>query len=145
MTIQERILQVIENKTITPYRFCKNLGLSMGYLDKRGAIRTDKYLKIIEYLNDINPEWLLTGKGEMFKKEDLKININNSKTGDINSNNINIKDSRVADNENIEYLKMQLSQCKTNNEHLQKQIKLLEKTIALQDKLIYSFEDNKNQ
>ncbi|MCW0509477.1 hypothetical protein [Riemerella anatipestifer] len=67
MTIQERILKVIENKGITPYRFCKDLGFSMGYLDKRGAIGTDKYLKIIEYLNDINPEWLLTGKGEMLK------------------------------------------------------------------------------
>ena len=68
MTIQERILQVIENKEITPYRFCKDLGLSMGYLDKRGSIGTDKYLKIIEYLPDINPEWLLTGEGEMLKE-----------------------------------------------------------------------------
>lgn len=68
MTIQERIIQVIENKNITPYRFCKDLGLSMGYLDKRGAIGTDKYLKIIEYLSEINPIWLLTGKGEMLKE-----------------------------------------------------------------------------
>lgn len=68
MTIQERILQVIENKEITPYRFCKDLGLSMGYLDKRGSIGTDKYLKIIEYLPEINPEWLLTGEGNMLKK-----------------------------------------------------------------------------
>lgn len=68
MTIQERILQVIENKEITPYRFCKDLGLSMGYLDKRGSIGTDKYLKIIEYLPEINPEWLLTGEGNMLKE-----------------------------------------------------------------------------
>lgn len=72
MTIQERILQIIENKGITPYRFCKDLGLSMGYLDKRGAIGTDKYLKIIEYLNEVNPEWLLTGKGEMLKVNKLE-------------------------------------------------------------------------
>lgn len=69
MTIQERILQVIENKEVTPYRFCKDLGLSMGYLDKRGSIGTDKYLKIIEYLPEINPEWLLTGKGSMLKED----------------------------------------------------------------------------
>lgn len=72
MTIQERVLQVIENKGITPYRFCKDLGLSMGYLDKRGAIGTDKYLKIIEYLSEVNPEWLLTGKGEMLKVDKLE-------------------------------------------------------------------------
>lgn len=66
-SIQERITKYIENKGITPYKFCKDLGFSMGYLDKRGAIGTDKYLKIIEYYPEINPEWLLTGKGEMLK------------------------------------------------------------------------------
>ena len=67
MSIQERISQVIDKKGITAYRFCKDLGLSLGYLDKRGAIGTDKYLKIIEYFPEISPEWLLTGKGEMIK------------------------------------------------------------------------------
>ena len=67
MSIQERILQYIDLKKITPYKFCKDLGLSMGYLDKRGAIGTDKYLKIIECFTDINPEWLLNGDGEMLK------------------------------------------------------------------------------
>lgn len=65
--IQERITQYIEFKGITPYRFCKDLGFSIGYLDKRGAIGTDKYLKIIEYYNDLNPEWLLAEKGEMLR------------------------------------------------------------------------------
>lgn len=65
--IQDRIKQFIDFKGITPYKFCKDLGFSMGYLDKKGAIGTDKYLKIIEYFLEINPEWLLTGKGEMLK------------------------------------------------------------------------------
>ena len=50
----------------------------MGYLDKRGAIGTDKYLKIIEYYNDINANWLLTGKGEMLlesKQENVFDNV----------------------------------------------------------------------
>ncbi|MCL2328940.1 MAG: hypothetical protein FWC39_10590 [Bacteroidetes bacterium] len=67
MSIQERVIQYIDLKGITPYKFCKDLGFSMGYLDKRGAIGTDKYLKIIEYYNDINPEWLLKGNGTMLK------------------------------------------------------------------------------
>lgn len=72
MSIQERIIQVIDIKGITAYRFCKDLGLSLGYLDKRGAIGTDKYLKIIEYFPEISPEWLLTGKGEMLISEKNK-------------------------------------------------------------------------
>lgn len=69
MSIQERISQFIENKGVTPYKFCKDVGFSMGYLDKRGAIGTDKYLKIIEHYPELNPEWLLTGKGEMLKND----------------------------------------------------------------------------
>lgn len=65
--IQDNIKQFIEFTGITPYKFCKDLGLSMGYLDKKGAIGTDKYLKIIEYYPEINPEWLLTGNGSMLK------------------------------------------------------------------------------
>lgn len=67
-TIQERILKYLDYKGITPYRFCKDLGISMGYLDKKGAIGTDKYLKIIEYYTDLNANWLLTGNGEMIKR-----------------------------------------------------------------------------
>ncbi|MFV0313462.1 MAG: helix-turn-helix transcriptional regulator [Dysgonomonas sp.] len=77
-SIQERIIEYIGIKGITPYKFSKDLGLSMGYLDKRGAIGTDKYLKIIEYYKDINPEWLLTGKGNMLKVD----KISDSEKGD---------------------------------------------------------------
>lgn len=70
MFIQERILKYIDYKNITPYKFCKELNFSMGYLDKRGAIGTDKYLKIIEYYKDLNPDWLLTGKGDMLKEQE---------------------------------------------------------------------------
>lgn len=73
MSIQERILQYIDFKGITPYKFCKDLGFSMGYLDKRGSIGTDKYLKIIEYYIDINPDWLLTGNGDMLKSKEVKL------------------------------------------------------------------------
>ena len=69
MTIQERILQLLEKKEVTPYKFCKDLSFSMGYLDKRGAIGTDKYLKIIKYFPEISPMWLLSGEGDMLKSE----------------------------------------------------------------------------
>jgi transcriptional regulator len=68
-TIQERILQYLEYKKVTPYKFCKDLEFPMGSLNKRGSIGTDKYLKIIKYYRDLNPEWLLSGEGSMLKKE----------------------------------------------------------------------------
>lgn len=68
-TIQERILQYLEYKKVTPYKFCKDLEFPMGSLNKRGSIGTDKYLKIIKYYRDLNPEWLLSGEGSMLKDE----------------------------------------------------------------------------
>lgn len=68
-TIQERILQYLEYKKVTPYKFCKDLEFPMGSLNKRGSIGTDKYLKIIKYYRDLNPEWLLSGEGTMLKDE----------------------------------------------------------------------------
>lgn len=75
-TIQERILEYLEFKGITPYRFCKDLGLSMGYLDKKGAIGTDKYLKIIEYYSDLSPEWVLMEKGKMIRESSFSVENN---------------------------------------------------------------------
>lgn len=66
-TIQERILQYLEYKKVTPYKFCKDLDFPMGSLNKRGSIGTDKYLKIIKHYKDLNPEWLLSGEGPMLK------------------------------------------------------------------------------
>ena len=68
-TIQERILQYLDYKKVTPYKFCKDLEFPMGSLNKRGSIGTDKYLKIIKYYKDLNPEWLLSGEGSMLKEK----------------------------------------------------------------------------
>ncbi len=69
LKITDRISQVIDIKGITKYKFHKDLGLSNGFLDKSRDIGTDKYANILEYLPDVNSEWLLTGKGEMLKSD----------------------------------------------------------------------------
>ena len=68
--ITERILELLNYKGITKYKFCKDLGFSNGFLDKPREITTEKYANILEYFKDVNPNWLLTGKGEMIKKEE---------------------------------------------------------------------------
>ncbi|AEW85139.1 hypothetical protein B0A78_12135 [Flavobacterium columnare NBRC 100251 = ATCC 23463] len=102
MSIQERILQYINYKTITPYKFCKELGFAMGYLDKRGAIRTDNYLKIIEHYKDLNPEWLLKGEGNMLKDCTTEKNINDNEK-------INYKELAEAREEIINLLKEKIN------------------------------------
>lgn len=63
--IRTRILQYLENKEISKYKFYKEVGLSNGFLDKEGSIRSDICEKISYQYDDINLIWLLTGDGEM--------------------------------------------------------------------------------
>ena len=67
----ERIYQYIDSKGIKPISFEKENGLSNGYLGKQLKRNADLgegvFIKILENCPEINPEWLLTGKGEMLK------------------------------------------------------------------------------
>jgi hypothetical protein len=74
--ITERVLKFLDFKGITRYKFCKDLGLSKTFLDKPREISTDKYANILVYFSDLNPDWLLTGKGEMLKPKSAAIHNN---------------------------------------------------------------------
>ena len=69
-TTKERILQYIDFKGIGRTEFYKKTGLKRGILDsdKLKTAISDKFLaNIIATYPEINPEWLLTGKGEMLR------------------------------------------------------------------------------
>ena len=121
MTIQERIKQFIDYKGITPYKFCKDLEFSMGSLNKKGTIGTDKYLKIIKYYTDLNPEWLLTGEGNMFKEETVQEEVSANENELITLLREKVKDKEMIIKEktkNIELLEERLKE-------LQEQVKQL--------------------
>lgn len=67
--IIKRILQYIEYKGINKHKFYIQTGLSNGFLDKVKDIGTSKIEIIYSIYPEINLEWLITGKGEMLKKE----------------------------------------------------------------------------
>lgn len=67
MGATERVIQFIDFKGISKYKFCKDLGFSNKFLDNSSNMGTDKAGIILHYFPEINPEWLLTGEGEMLK------------------------------------------------------------------------------
>ena len=71
VSIRERIIEYLLYKGVSRYRFYKDTGLSNGFLDKIGSINSDNCEKICYCYPDINPEWLLIGKGEMLKSGEL--------------------------------------------------------------------------
>lgn len=81
--ITDRIKQIIDYKNINKSQFYKQTGLSNGFLDKVKDIGSSKIEQILISYPEISPNWLLTGRGDMFL-ENLNINriINNRKTTD---------------------------------------------------------------
>lgn len=66
MSIRLRINELVDKKNISKREFYKIIGVSNGFLDKEGAIGSDKLEQIIYAFPDINVNWLLTGEGDMF-------------------------------------------------------------------------------
>lgn len=68
-TIVNRVDLYRRAKKINTYTFESSIGLSNGVLRKaiqnNTSLRSDNIEKVISHYPDINPIWLLTGKGEM--------------------------------------------------------------------------------
>lgn len=69
--VLERIKEYINSKGITVAAFERSIGMSNASFGKslknKGAIGSDKIENILSVYNDLSPEWLLTGKGNMLK------------------------------------------------------------------------------
>lgn len=65
--IVDRILKIIELEKLNKAQFYKITGLSNGFLDKVKDVGASKLESILNSFPHINPEWLLTGKGEMLR------------------------------------------------------------------------------
>lgn len=73
MSVVKRVKEYIDFKGITNQKFEIEIGYSNGafgtQLKNNKTIGSDKLENILNNYKDINPEWLLTGKGSMLKTE----------------------------------------------------------------------------
>lgn len=67
-TQKQRILQFIDYKGISKNKFYIETGISNGVLDKKSGLSMETIEKFYSTYPEINPEWLLTGEGEMLKE-----------------------------------------------------------------------------
>jgi phage repressor protein C with HTH and peptisase S24 domain len=73
--IKERVLQITDLKGISKEKFFNELGVTYGNFKgkaKEKALSSDVLAKIVSINPDINPEWLLTGKGDMLKEDNYR-------------------------------------------------------------------------
>ena len=69
--IIDNIFKYIDFKSCSAYKFSKDIAVSNGYLVKtrqnKGNVGGHILERIVSSCPDLNPEWLLTGRGEMIK------------------------------------------------------------------------------
>lgn len=71
MDLRERVLTYIQFLGLTTQKFEQLVGLSNGAVAKMGNnTRRSTIDKISNYFPELNPNWLLTGEGEMLKKRE---------------------------------------------------------------------------
>lgn len=65
--IKQNILLYLRVKGVSEYRFYKDSGITRGVLQQPNGISEENLSRFLDYAEDINSEWLLTGRGEMLK------------------------------------------------------------------------------
>lgn len=76
--IKQNILQYIEYKNISRYKLYQETGITRGVLDQNNGMSEENTAKFLACFGEVNPEWLLTGKGSMLKADGASPNAANS-------------------------------------------------------------------
>lgn len=81
--IKERVLYIAEFKGVSKEKFFENIGMTYGNFkgkSKETPLNSNAIADILSMYNDINPNWLIHGKGEMIigEVEPLKMVMNES-------------------------------------------------------------------
>lgn len=63
--IKQNILLYLNKKGVSPYEFYRVSGVTRGVLSQNNGISEDNLVRFLAYASDVNPSWLLTGKGQM--------------------------------------------------------------------------------
>lgn len=72
----DRIKKIMDSENMSAGRFADEIGIIGSrlshYLSGRNNVSLDLIMKILERFRGINPEWLIFGRGEMYKTADSK-------------------------------------------------------------------------
>jgi hypothetical protein len=69
--IKKNILQYLDLKGITKYKFYQNTGITRGVLDQNNGMSEENTTKFLAYYKDVSAEWLIMGTGSMLKDQTI--------------------------------------------------------------------------
>lgn len=135
--IKERLLQFIEYKKLTPFRFCIMCGFSTSYVRNiQKSISTRRLGEISAVFPELNIMWLTTGEGEMLN-EVIPINVQNNTCGNNssqtivagNDNSVTISDKDKQLIESIQKMCDENATLKTENAELKIKVAMLQEQV----------------
>ena len=65
--IKQKILQYLDNKGISKYKFYQETGITNGILSQSNGLSEENILKFLSKYRDISLNWLFYGEGSMLK------------------------------------------------------------------------------
>lgn len=68
--IKQNILKYLDFKGISKYKFYQESGITRGVLDQNNGMSEENITRFLAYGLDIDPTWLLTGRGNMLIEMD---------------------------------------------------------------------------
>lgn len=140
--IKERVVQVIEIKWIAKEKFFEKIGVTSANFRgnaRKNPLNSTTIENILSEIPELNPEWLLTGKGSIFKESEKSINQNlngddNIMIGGNNSGQVANKNN--SEGQIVKDLQTEIIRLKNLLEEKEKQLTEKEKQISkLIDKL----------
>lgn len=116
--IKTRMIEFIEFKGISKYKFYKETRMTRGVLESSSGITEDNIAKFIAYYPDVNLDWLIRGIGEKekSKKETISNEVASPSVADIPI------ESDTVENENL--LKDRILNLLVNDKDIQDAFKL---------------------
>ena len=76
--IKKNILQFLDYKGITKYKFYQITGITRGVLDQNNGMSEENIARILVHFDEISPDWLILGKGNMLRNETNEVSTNMS-------------------------------------------------------------------
>lgn len=67
--LKQRILEYLAFKGISKYECYKNTGITNGVLSQNNGMSEENLLRFLSCYSDVNPTWLILGKGNMLIEE----------------------------------------------------------------------------
>lgn len=68
--LKQRILQFLDIKGITKYKFYQETGIANGILSQKNGLTEENIERFLSTYQEVSSEWFLRGKGEMLVSKD---------------------------------------------------------------------------